>query len=662
MIILCAWAGSRLAAGDRQPAAEPSVTIASYVIVAEIDPATGGLSARASIGLRARRDLGRRLEFFLNEGLRMTSAGASDTSERRSLPFSQRGRPVAAVLPRDVKEGDSFTLDVAYEGTLSSEPSDLCRISPRFTELSQYASWFPRFPGPEEFPFDMTIVLPADQEVISRGGKVSDQITGDRRRVRFQGRTAARDLLVIASSSWKSAGTRPGIPVRHIDLTEEQAEGVAEEFGWIIGFYGERFGGAAAEAGGAPTVVVLPRLGGSYARPPLIVLDTEGKDLWLATPEGARAEFHRRAHEAAHLLWPWADSSTSDDWLNEALAEYGALQASAKRFGQERERDLVRGYRQRVVSLDPPRSIAATFRIDPWAGTLFYEKGALILRMLDDLLRAAPGGSDRPGLAGVLTAYRTISAPSTGDFERIASQAAGRSLTSFFDLWVRSARFPDLWLRMKSAEPAGGASDQFMLRGEVLSGLEPVEGLQVTVAALAPGLRHDIRVDLRDRATPFESLAPFAPDRVELDPDLIIPRRDSVYQEDLLEAARLGRATALTHEGRHAEEMKQYQLAVDLYTRASGLLPSDMLPPYRIGRIYHALGDAARALEYHVRALDARAQHQELRAWNRVRIGQMMDVLGRRREAKRAYRGALAEQDYQGAHEEALRVLRHRRP
>ena len=161
---------------------------------------------------------------------------------------------------------------------------------------------------------------------------------------------------------------------------------------------------------------------------------------------------------------------------------------------------------------------------------------------------------------------------------------------------------------------------------------------------------------------PFELRTSFAPDRLELDPDLIIPRRDAVYQEDLLEAARLGRVDSLTAEGRRAEEGKQYQLAVDLYSRASGLSSGDMLPLYRIGRIYGALGDASRALESHLRALDARARHQELRAWNRVRIGQMMDLLGRRREAKRAYRAALAEQDYAGAHAEALDGLRRRRP
>ncbi len=629
----------------------PAVTIKEYNIEVRIDPEEAALSARARVEATARRNLEGEVVFFLNEGLRLTGGAAERRDEKRTLPFSPAGTPVTVRLPGEVRAGEDLRIDLSYEGSL--EGSGPYRITPRLTELSQYASWYPRFEGSEEFPYEMTVTVPENQRLVSNGEKIFERRLGGQRQARFRGTSVARDLLIIASSALDTAGGGP-VTVHGVDLSGRQTALLSEEAAWILSFYTAGFGSPLSGAGAR--IVVLPRTGGSYARPPLIVLESRPADRWTATPEKERAEFHRLAHELAHLFWPWADSATADDWLNEGLAEFCALRASGERFGAGHERELVRACRLRVLGVREPVSILDTRRSDERAEILFYDKAALVIRMLEALVNAGDD-AEAAAFGDALGAYRRLGSPTSEGFSRVMTETASRALGSFLDGWLRAERYPRLWLDLDEASPEESAAERLTLRGRILQEPEMLNGFPVTVRAVSGARKHDFKVRLEGGVTTFEVTVPFFPDDLVLDPDLLVPRKEETFRQDRLDQARRERVARLIGEGRQEEEMKRFQAALDLYRRAREIDPADMLPPYRMGRVYAALEDPERALRYHREALAANEHHAELRSWNQVRMGQMLDLMGKRREAKEAYRGALEVPDFGGAHEEAHRGL-----
>ncbi len=638
------------------------VAVESYRIAVTLQPDRAALSARARVRLRALRRIEGAVTCFLNERLRLIDGGVRTGGSRRR-PFAPAGAPVELPLDGPVAAGAVVEVELAYEGSLAGSTASLYGISTSLTELSAYGAWFPAFEGTEQYPYEMEITTPASQEVVSNGRRAGEEVHEGRRVVRFEGTTAARDLVVVASNALRTVETPDGPVIAHLDLDQGQVEALAADLAWILEFYGRHLAAAPPGAGSPVIVAALPRGGGSYARPPLIVLDASRPELWAASPRAREDQFHRLAHEAAHLLWPWADSASADDWLNEGLAEYCALLASSARFGEGRERELVRGYRRRVLSPAESRPIARTLRTDPWAEALFYDKGALILRMLEDRLALTAARGDGRPLESVLREYRRLELPTTGDLERLAAGAAGAPLDGFFDTWIRSTAAPRVWLALRRAEPAGPVlgAESLRLAGDVLADRDLPPGTPVTVAALSGDRRHDVRVAAGPGATRFETVVPFLPDRVVVDPDLLLLQEEDVFREDLLRSARVGRAEALVADAQEAEERGQNGVALDLYLRAADLAPEDLLPPYRAGRACAALGDHRRALALHDRAGRLAGGHPELRSWNQVRIGEALLALGRRREARGAFSEALRLPDFAGSHEAALQGLARRR-
>lgn len=97
---------------------------------------------------------------------------------------------------------------------------------------------------------------------------------------------------------------------------------------------------------------------------------------------GGRSEvtkFNTLAHEIAHFWWTGADSSTWEDWLNESFAEYAALLAFKRKFGNEKFKKRIKAYKKHA---DNEHAIWGVDRKDEQATLLLYRKGPFILEQL----------------------------------------------------------------------------------------------------------------------------------------------------------------------------------------------------------------------------------------------------------------------------------------
>lgn len=127
------------------------------------------------------------------------------------------------------------------------------------------------------------------------------------------------------------------------------------------------------------SVVLTDREGYAYSRLPAIFLADAG------SPDATR-DLHTVLHELGHLWWNVAPSDGTDDWLNEALAEYSALWLSRELLTASFAEHLLDEYRALAkVTASPP--VADT---SPEQEPSFYAnkhaRGALLFQHVEDAL------------------------------------------------------------------------------------------------------------------------------------------------------------------------------------------------------------------------------------------------------------------------------------
>jgi len=674
------------------------------------------------------------ISFFLDRGLEVSGAEVDgipaavvldNDAERASFAPSARSLRVAG----PAEPGESVRLSLRYEGRIAGGGRSVSRITAGLTELNLYAAWLPLFEGPQGFEYEIEVTAPESQRIVGNGEIAPAAAPGGERAV-FKGRSAAGDVPLILSPSIRDVAvegdSRCALEILAPDLPEGIASWIAAEAARGCGLLSswldasEPAGGAAGRAH-RMRIAVVPREGDGYARPPLVVLPAGWfTEAGLEGPvtEAERTETLRRVfHEMAHGFAPLADTHTSDDWINEGLAEFlsrEVLEATGRGeavAGMVREDLLEIAGRAPAPPTGAPAPgpdpggdptvllapISATRRSDPDAHLLFYVKGTQVVRMLSGLL-----GSDlfHDALRDLRTAYPPWGASrmTTGDFLSALQAASGFPLDWVRREWIDGSGLPGIESRLEVARGGlgGGIGTIVPLRGG--GGPSRVTGRIVQTGAKPFHLVLPIearRGDLRERsivkAGPGESrverLVPFAATEAVLDPDLLVPRIDATVKEALRLVEIASRAALLTREGLAAERAGNFAAAVAGYTGAIAADPSAILARYRKARVDAALGRHEVALSAHQeagrianRVFAARArlrasippgagaaeapallwlpEEPDLRSWNEVRIGQMEDLLGRRGAARRAYRRALRYADLHGAHDEAERCLK----
>jgi aminopeptidase N len=236
------------------------------------------------------------------------------------------------------------------------------------------------------------------------------------------------------------------------------------------------------------------------------VVSEEYAQSQLRSPDAKVRRFQGQAHEIGHFWWMLTDSTTPDNWIDEALAEFFALQAVEEFFGDGSTREILKKYQSDIMGTTDSKPILETIRSDQAAYVLFYEKGAMIFRMLKDML-----GEER--LFQILKAFyssqKGTQDATTEDLLGTFGRETDLNLESFFNQFLNANFLPSL-------EAVWEGSRHNVVSGNIVlnnAGFEtfPLEitfiKLDKRTLAISPG-------DNR-----FEFRLPVAPDMMLLDED-----------------------------------------------------------------------------------------------------------------------------------------------
>ena len=441
-LVLLAGCGGRPAEDDgvEAPLPQPGVDVRSVVATLDLDPASLAIEATAA------------LDVTHPDSLRTLVLGLDDVMEVVTV----RVDGVGALFWR---EGDALSVplaggarrsrvEVAYRGTpeagVYAEEAAGQRVVYTDGWPDRTAAWMPGVHHPSDpATLDLTLVVPAELDVIASGRPVSNGVEGDRRTARF---VLSEDAPVYAWA-WAVAdftfvGQDGLVPIRHAVLA-----GDADLAGRLI---------RTPEA-----LAVLADLLGDY---PYASYATVEVPLVYAGMENAGAPFLRAAlygedaegrtpieevniHELVHQWWGNAvvPADWRDLWLSEGAATYLTTETYARLDGP----DAGRRYRTLMSRQIGPEEAAARLvpaAYDDPAETLsatVYQKGGSVFH----LLRLTLGDAVFFGALRQIQADYADRPLSTDGFREAMEAASGRDLGPLFGRWVTGTGLPTLTTR-----------------------------------------------------------------------------------------------------------------------------------------------------------------------------------------------------------------------
>lgn len=253
-------------------------------------------------------------------------------------------------------------------------------------------------------------------------------------------------------------------------------------------------------------------------------------------------------HEIAHQWWGnavgWA--SYHDQWISEGFATYAAALALARdKDGEQKFRDLMRGYRDDLLSktsggntIESGGPIWLGHRlsssVDPRGyDSIIYRKSCWVLHMLRKMMTDPRTGSDEKFfkmLRDFVTAYSSQS-PSTEDFLRHADRYMtpamdldhNHRLDWFFADWVYGTGIPTYELNVRTRRLA---ANRYEVEGSVEQSDVP-DDFEMLVPIVAGGSKDRKivllgRVPVSSTGGRFRFTTDFRPSRVMIDGDQLL--------------------------------------------------------------------------------------------------------------------------------------------
>jgi hypothetical protein len=512
-----------------------------YTIDTTIHP-DNSLEAGASIDFRAAAGAQQFLGVQLSRALKISSVTGDDGE---ALPFFQnegltqkeinaRGQDSLVVFfPKPPAPGSTFRLHFRYTGNVIEDAGN------NVLYVGARESWYPHYGDAAEFAFyDLTFHWPKKLRLVATGTKSEEREEGDWRVATWKTEIpvpeAGFNLGEYASSSLTSESrtievyankqleeflrSRLSKPAasddssRHTSIAHPQMgddlpilppspagflKQLAREIDSSIRFYEIYSGPFPFRSLG------VSQIPGAFGQgwPGLLYLSTfsflpdEAQYRAGLSPTG-RAFFTDVVpfHEVAHQWWGnvvgW--SSYQDQWIDEAIAEYLALQfADSKKTQDHPLNTWLANYRKRLITkaegedrapgdIGPViagRRLISSRSPDAY-NVVVYAKGTWIMHMLREMLRQpnAPAGKDPDarfvGLLHALFSKYARKALTTADLQREVEAVmtprmaleGGRSMEWFFDEYVRGTGIPRYKVQFTSHSSEKG----FQIRGKLL--------------------------------------------------------------------------------------------------------------------------------------------------------------------------------------------------
>ena len=281
------------------------------------------------------------------------------------------------------------TLVINYSGQIRQEDfpktiSNLNMLSPDLIELSDHIDWYPKMKIYSQPVFHLSVNLPENFDVVTNCNFISETKTGERKISVWESDENVYSLTLLAAPEFKKSVLSENgstIEIYYKDLPATYIDSMKADLMKTWDFYKNLYGvnGANDEL----RIVYSPRTAGGYARAPLIVVSENYALEQFASANGFARDFRLNAHEMAHY-WSKAATSTSEDWINEGLAEFSALLASERFIGKNFSQLLVDEYKGMVYTTQTDVSVLET-KSDSWERDINrYYKPTLLLNDLKE--------------------------------------------------------------------------------------------------------------------------------------------------------------------------------------------------------------------------------------------------------------------------------------
>ncbi|PYS43012.1 MAG: hypothetical protein DMF71_08040 [Acidobacteria bacterium] len=520
----------------------------------------------------------------------------------------------------------------------------LAYVGPEGSYLMYAARWFPFHDyAADRATSDITVIVPTGMQV----GGISDETvvpqvdkTGTTRFHFVNKQPALIGNFIAGTYVTKSVRfgkyelqffVKPG--------SEHRIPNYGELMGHALEFYTNEYG---APAFGSRFVIAQTddEAIEAYSGPGMLFLASKFFDAARQAPE------ERLQREVAYQWWGQTVGlkSFDDAWVSQGLAEWsafalressltGALLDSAQR--EEQERALTFEQTSSIV-----RAPAALDDQSAAYQSIVFYKGAMVFRMLRETLGREQFNQV---LRKFLDQFRNKNA-GIDDFERIATQVAGRNMRYFFAQWVEGTGVPEFSVDYQIIRTRGG---KFRTRGTVRQNFENLHmPVELTLHSEGDSQTKVLYLDGKSEDFDFESNG--QPIAAEVDPNDKILR----MSDDLKVSIVARRGIELFHDGQYAEAQQQLETALKLDRNNAWVY-------YNLGLIYFEQKNWQLALDNFQAALDAVSSKPGwIDTWAHIKRGNAYDAKGDRNKAVFEYNKALqAGSNYDNAQATAKKFI-----
>jgi aminopeptidase N len=618
------------------PPGRPQIDITGYVIHADLDPATGKLSATAAVTFTALDDLNV-VVFGLNNGLQVSKiADITNTalnSERNVTDSTIHVTPAALL-----SKGSSTTYTFTYAGapTVETSPVDgikLVQIADPVSVLLYAGRWFP-MTGlfTDRFTAEIHITVPEGERAVGSGVSGEHKLPGGGTEFVFNWTKPGFPGTIVAGKFLPPI-TAPGIPNIRVFVTDKYKEKgqdfaatVAKEFEFMTNL----FGGAES---GRLEVVELPGDSVSAAWAPEIV---------AIRPDRGNARLF--ANTVARQWWgsETSPATLNDAWITNGMSRYAELLYLEDSAGKTALQSAISDVEAGALAYDT-EPLTTLGRLDPFSPqfqSMTLEKGAMVFHMLrwemgDDVFQQF--------LRSLLSQY-TDKPVRTANVQTVAEAQSKLQLTPFFSQWLDGTGAPELGNNFSVFRL--GSNKGFRTVGSVTQDLDLFR-MPIELRIETEGKTEERRVDLSGTESAYSIETFGRPRRITIDPENWVLKSTP----DLAVRIAVLRGQQEVAQGDLMAAIAEYQKALDSNRSSS-------LANYRLAEIFFTQRNYQASANSFRDALRGDGDPKWTEVWSHINLGRIFDVTGQRDRAVNEYRLAVQTNDNtQGAINEARALM-----
>ncbi len=630
-LVGAAWAQER----------RPLIDVESYLIEAEITPATQSLAAKVRVQFVSQDADVNTAVFELNNALNVSRV---EDSSGRQLPASrsQQDSTVRLSLPEPLPQGASAAVTFHYDGRFTGREESpvfgirFAAIRNDYAFLLYPARWFPvNGYTTDRFKADLRITVPTGYRVVAGGDQKVEP-------------------LASGKTLYSFAYSQPSFPGSLAVVQGEPERISSEGVTTAVYFRGEEK--KLAGAYGQETGRLMAYLTSLYGLPPraaLTLVETEegapngyaAPEVLFLSPQGIGRQVNPRllANQVSRQWWGVLLSGATRGhlWLNNGLARYSEMLYLEHANGPASiEGDARDVYIDALTIGDVPMIQAGRledYSPEFWAVTA--AKGAAVLHML----RWVIGEEAFRKLLKEFPNRHPWGAVTTDEFARAAEAASGQNLKYFFLQWIESSGAPEFKLEYTIYRRQQG----FRVMGKVAQDLDTFR-MPVELKIETEGNPEQKRIEVMGTSSEFVVDTFGKPRTLSLDPNNRVLR----FSNPVRVAVAIRRGEQFAEIGEFNDALKEYQKALEVHRYSS-------LAHYRIAEVFFLQNNYQAAANEFREALNGDLEPKWIEVWAHINLGKIFDITGQRERAVNEYTLAVRTKDNtQGAQEEAARYLK----